>query len=235
MIYQRATKGTMDMWAKQIGDDSYSWDNFLPHYQKSVNFTAPKSSPRAANATAKFRAEAFPPQSGPLRVSYANYAGPFSSWIQGSLNEIGIPSVDDFNSGSLMGAQYCSSTIDPQFQSRESSETSFLAAAKGRKNLRVYAKTMAKRVLFDVRKQATGVELKGSALPYNISAKREVIVSAGAFQSPQLLMVSGIGPKATLDQFKIPVLSDLPAVGQGMEVRLWFFNPCCTRDFFNTT
>lgn len=222
MIYQRATKGSMDLWAKQISDPSYSWENFLPYYQKSVNFTAPGTkSPRATNATVQFRADAFPPQSGPLRVSYANYGGPFSSWIQGSLNEIGIPSVDDFNSGSLMGAQYCSSTIDPAHQSRESSETSFLAAAKGRKNLKVYTKTMAKRVLFDVRKQATGVEVVGSTLlPWTISAKREVIVSAGAFQSPQLLMVSGIGPKSTLDQFKIPVLSDLPAVGQGMEVSL---------------
>ncbi|KAE9968319.1 hypothetical protein BLS_005913 [Venturia inaequalis] len=218
MIYQRATKGSMDMWAKQIGDDSYSWENFLPHYQKSVNFTAPtKNSPRAANATVRYRAEAFPPRSGPLRVSYANYGGPFSSWIQGSLNEIGIPSVDDFNSGSLMGAQYCSSTIDPVYQTRESSETSFLAAAKGRKNLRVFSKTLAKKILFDARKQATGVEVVSSFVPFTISAKREVIVSAGAFQSPQLLMVSGIGPKATLNQFKIPVLSDLPAVGQGME------------------
>lgn len=218
MIYQRATKGTMDMWAKQIGDDSYSWNNFLPHYQKSINFTAPINSPRASNATAKFKAEAFPPQKGPLHVSYANYAGPFSSWIQGSLNEIGIPTTDDFNSGSLMGAQYCSSTIDPASQSRESSETSFLNAAKGRKNLKVYAKTKAKRVLFNAQKQAIGVEVVGSTFAYNISAKREVVVSAGAFQSPQILMVSGIGPKATLNQFKIPILSELPAVGQGMEV-----------------
>jgi choline dehydrogenase len=217
MIYQRATKGTMDMWAKQIGDDSYSWEKFLPHYQKSVNFTAPKSTPRAGNATAKFRAEAFL-KGGPLSVSYANYAGPFSSWIQGSLNEIGIPSTDDFNSGSLMGAQYCSSTIDPVSQSRESSETSFLNAAKGRKNLKVYTGTRAKKILFDARLQATGVTVQGSTTPYNISAKREVIVSAGAFQSPQILMVSGIGPKAMLDQFKIPILKDLPAVGQGMEV-----------------
>lgn len=233
MIYQRATKGTMDMWAKQLGDDSYSWDNFLPYYQKSVAFTPPKNPPRAANATAKYKAEAFPPKSGPLRVSYANYAGPFSSWIQGSLNEIGIPPVDDFNSGSLMGAQYCSSTIDPESQTRESSETSFLAAAKGRKNLHVYTKTRGKRVLFDARKQAIGVEVQGVTLPYNITAKREVIVSAGAFQSPQLLMVSGIGPKATLDKFKIPLLSDLPAVGQGMEVRIWSLIPCVCLRFPN--
>lgn len=71
------------------------------------------SSEGAGNATAQFRVEAFPPQGGPLRVNYANYAEYFSSWIQGSLNEIGIPSTDNFNSGSLIGAQYCSSTINP--------------------------------------------------------------------------------------------------------------------------
>lgn len=97
MIYQRATVDSMTEWAKIAGDSSYTWDSFLPWYKKSVKFTPPKS-PRAQNASAEFDGAAFDSNGGPLQVSYANYAGPFSSWIEGSFSEIGIPSTQDFNS-----------------------------------------------------------------------------------------------------------------------------------------
>lgn len=83
--------------------------------------------------------------------------------------------------------------------------------------------TKAKRILFDKNKKAVGIEVTGLlgsvlGLPYTISARKEVIVSAGAFQSPQLLMVSGIGPASQLRSLGIPVLQDLPGVGQNMWV-----------------
>ena len=83
----------------------------------------------------------------------------------------------------------------------------------------VYQSTLAKRVLFDRNKTATGIVVDSEGLQYTLAAKREVILSAGAFQSPQLLMVSGVGPKATLEKHGIPVLSELPGVGQNMWVR----------------
>jgi choline dehydrogenase len=63
---------------------------------------------------------------------------------------------------------------------------------------------------------AVGVTVVAGGFEYNIMANKEVIISAGPFQSPQLLMVSGIGPKETLGQFNIPVVKDLPGVGQNM-------------------
>ncbi|RDI84619.1 hypothetical protein Vi05172_g5481 [Venturia inaequalis] len=221
MIYQRATVDSLTEWAKIAGDSSYSWDNFLPWYKKSVKFTPPKSS-RAANASAEFNAGAFDANGGPLEVSYANYAGPFSSWMEGSFNEIGIPTTQDFNSGSLLGAQYCSSTIDPSSETRESSQTSFLDFAGTRKNLQVYTLTLAKKILFDSNKKATGVVVSTAGFPYTLSARKEVIVSAGAFQSPQMLMVSGIGPSSQLKANGIQVIKDLPGVGQGMQDHVFF-------------
>ncbi|KAK4507783.1 hypothetical protein PRZ48_001518 [Zasmidium cellare] len=222
MIYQRPTRGSLQQWADAVGDQSYTFDNFLPYFKRSIQFTPPGPL-RATNASAEYNVAAFDAEAGPLRVSYANYAGPFSSWIEGSLNEIGISTTQDFNSGSLFGAQYCSSTINPSNQKRDSSQTSFLDAASSRNNLHVFTLTRAKKINFDSSKKASGVEVVTiGLLPFTITANKEVIVSAGAFQSPQLLMVSGIGPAATLQQYDIPVLKDLPGVGQNMWDHIFF-------------
>lgn len=90
-------------------------------------------------------------------------------------------------------------------------------------NLKVFEVTKAKKILFDDNRKAVGVEITGSlgsvvSLPYTTSARKEVVLSAGAFQSPQLLIVSGIGSVSQLQRLGIPVLQDLPGVGQNMEM-----------------
>ncbi|KAF6823861.1 versicolorin b synthase [Colletotrichum plurivorum] len=224
MIYQRGTKQSYQKWADAVGDDSYTWDSLLPYFKKSVKFSPPKSPPRFPNASAEYNPDAFSPSGGPLRVSYANYAQPFSTYLEPSLNEIGIPPTQDFNSGELMGAQYCSDTIQPDSQKRDSSQTSFLAEAIGRKNLKVYQLTLAKKILFDNNKKATGVVVTSNAgiSTYTLKANKEVILSAGAFQSPQLLMVSGVGPREQLQKFNIPIVAERSAVGKGMEDHVFF-------------
>lgn len=124
----------------------------------------------------------------------------------------------DFNSGQLDGYQYCTSTIRPRDQTRSTSESSFLASPAPKK-LKVYKKTLAKRILFDNNKNAIGVQVSPSR---TLMASKEVIISAGVFQSPQLLMVSGIGPRDHLQQHNITVLSDLPGVGQNMQDHPFF-------------
>lgn len=224
MIYQRGTIQSYQQWADLVGDQSYTFDNLLPYFKKSVQFTPPNTSKRLGNATAGYNAAAFDPASGPLKVSYSNYAQPFSSWMESALHDIGVPETQDFNSGSLMGSQYCSSTIDPSTETRDSSQASFLNLAAGRSNLKIYDSTLAKKIVFDSSKTATSavVTSDDSATTYNIGARKEVILSAGTFQSPQLLMVSGVGPKATLDQFNIPVVADRPGVGQDMQDHVFF-------------
>jgi choline dehydrogenase-like flavoprotein len=80
---------------------------------------------------------------------------------------------------------------------------------------------MAKKILF-AKTKATGVQVLSKGATTNLQAKREVIVSAGAFQSPQLLMVSGVGPKRALSKLNIPVVVDRPGVGQGMQDHVFF-------------
>ncbi|QSZ37525.1 hypothetical protein DSL72_008623 [Monilinia vaccinii-corymbosi] len=222
MIYQRGTKQSYQRWADAVGDQSYTFDGLLPYFQKSVHFTPPGTC-RDPNASAQYSASAFSSSGGPLEVSYANYAAPFSSYMDGALAEIGIDDAEDFNSGSLMGKQYCSSTIEPSNQGRESSQTAYYDhEVQKRQNLKVFSGTTVQKVLFDSNKRAAGVSVRTFVFPYTIHARKEVIMSAGAFQSPQLLMLSGIGPKETLDRWNIPAISILEGVGQNMWDHIFF-------------
>lgn len=111
---------------------------------------------------------------------------------------------------------WLTATIDPAAETRSSSQTAFLSQKTQNSSLQVYTWTLAKRILFDGHKVATGVVVTSNSSAYTLSARKEVILSAGAFQSPQLLIVSGIGPSDTLEQYNIPLISNLSGVGQNM-------------------
>lgn len=218
MAYQRGTKGSYQQWADMVDDEDYLWENFLPYFQKSVHFTPPDMSTRAANSTPEYNVSTIGNDNGPLSVSFSKYAQSFSSWVQKALQEIGIFPIDGFTSGQLIGSSYQLLTIDGVDQTRASSEVAFLQTSLSRTNYIVYQSTLGKRVLFDNNNNAIGVEVDMGGRQFNLLANKEVIVSCGAFQSPHLLMVSGIGPAATLQNHKITVLADRPGVGQNMWV-----------------
>ncbi|KAJ9264577.1 CAZyme family AA3 [Paecilomyces variotii] len=218
MVYHRGTKGSFDKWAELVGDESYTFENVFPYYEKSPGFTPPNEEKRAANATPRYNPDAFSSLGGPLRVTFSNYASPFSSWVSKGLHAIGLPDAYDFNSGVLDGSQYVTTTIRASDQTRSSSQTSFLKSAMDQnlQTLKVYIGTQAEKILFDDNKVATGVQVNTAGIGYTLHASKEVILSAGTFQSPQVLLLSGIGAKETLEQFNIPVIADLPGVGQNM-------------------
>ncbi|ESZ93697.1 putative glucose-methanol-choline (gmc) oxidoreductase [Sclerotinia borealis F-4128] len=219
MVYQRGTVGSMQKWADQVGDDSYEWDNFLPFYQKSVNFSAPDMTLRASNSTPDFvtTEAANTPATGPLSVTWSNYAQAFGTWAIQGLVEIGIPVIPGFLGGSLLGSSYPTFTLNADRMTRESSETSFLRVGMQSPDLKVYTLSLAKKILFDESKTATGVLVETGGYPFTLTATKEVILSAGVFGSPQLLLASGVGPAAELSALGIDVVADLPGVGKGMQ------------------
>lgn len=207
----------MELWASEVGDESYTFKNMLPFYQDGIAYTPP-------NLTVynNITATADPPGTfsnsgaGPLHVSYDKTNDPFNSWTQKSMLAGGMKNIDGFNAGNLIGSSIMGFTIDPKTAQRSSSQTSFLTMATRNTTLAVYHHTMAQKLVFKGN-TATGVRVStNGSEPYTLSARKEVIVSAGAFQSPQLLMVSGIGPRDTLEGLKIPILKDLPGVGQNL-------------------
>ncbi|KAI9647021.1 hypothetical protein NHQ30_005023 [Ciborinia camelliae] len=219
MVYQRGTVGSMKKWADQVGDDSYEWDNFLPFYQKSVNFTGPDMNLRSANSTPEYvAAEAAQfPATGPLSVTWSHYAQAFGTWAIEGLAQIGMPVIPGFLGGSLIGSSYPTFTLDAETMTRESSETSFLRVGMQFPDLKVYTLSLAKKIIFDDSKTATGVLVETGGYPFTLTANKEVIVSAGVFGSPQLLMASGVGPAAELSAVGIDVIADRPGVGKGMQ------------------
>ncbi|KAF4161080.1 hypothetical protein CNMCM6936_009696 [Aspergillus lentulus] len=210
MAYQR---DSMQLWADLVQDQSYTFDNTLPYYLKTVQFTPPDTLRRAANATAQYNPDAFAHEGKrPLHVSYPVYAMPFSSWMKLGVEEVGINETLDFNSGSLFGAQYGSFTIRPSDETRSSSQAAFLSPLPSSTYLKIYQGTMAKRILFNPQKQASGVQVSDLLRTFTLNAKREVIISAGVFHTPQLLMVSGVGPADTLEEHGIDIVQDAPGV-----------------------
>ncbi|RDW59156.1 hypothetical protein BP5796_12080 [Coleophoma crateriformis] len=213
MLYQRGSAGSYNQWATQVGDNSYNFSSLFPFFKKSTHYTSPDIHFRAANASVPDpHPKAFSATGGPLEVSIPRYAMPFSSWALPALKEAGLPELEDMNSGNLLGGQYSAFTVTPEDATRSSSESSFLqeSFASTRTNLKIYPQTMAKQILFDKNKSAIGVRVNSYGAEYILSANKEVILSGGTFSSPQILMVSGVGPKQVLEKYDIPVLADRP-------------------------
>ncbi|KAM0800964.1 putative GMC oxidoreductase, partial [Usnea florida] len=221
MVYHRPTTESLAQWATEVGDSAYTFSNLLPFYKSGIHYT-PANLTLYTNSTVLQDPSAFAGSSGPLQVSYDNFVDPFDTWAQKALEASGMPAINGFNGGQMLGSAYTTFTIDPTNAQRSSSESSFLQAALKTSTLQVYKQTLAQQILFNVDKTATGVSVSTSGINYTLSAKKEVILSAGAFQSPQLLMVSGIGPSAMLQSLDIPVVKDLPGVGQNLWDQPWF-------------
>jgi choline dehydrogenase len=132
-------------------------------------------------------------------------------------NELGIPATRDFNGGRQEGVGYYQLFTKNGW--RSSSATAYLRPAEPRPNLWVETNAHATRILFDGAK-AVGVRYRQGGTEKEVRAAREVILSAGALQTPQLLQLSGVGPGDLLQSFGIPVVNDLPGVGENLQDHL---------------
>ena len=215
----RQTIGSADLWAKEVGDESYTFANLLPFYKKGVHYTPPSLS--FSNSSNTQDPSAFSTTGGPLQVSFGGYNDPFATWVQQGLQKVGQEATDGFQSGRLIGSAYYPSTIEPIKATRSSSQSSYLESVLNFTSLKIYNNTIAHKILFEGR-IAKAAKVSSKGIHYVLHARKEIVVSAGAFQSPQLLMVSGIGPGETLRGLGIPVLKDLPGVGQNLWDQAFF-------------
>ena len=223
MWFHRSDAGSYQVWADQVRDQSYTFKNMLPFFGKSTSYRPPDNALRPANATVDLNSKVFEGSStGPLEVGYSSYVNGFSAWFVKGLAQLGLKGlVGGLFDGDLLGYQYImtSTTSD---QRRSSSEVSYLREALTTTfNLRVYPSTLAKQILF-TGNTATGVTVSSAGQKYKLTATKEVIISAGVLRSPQLLMVSGVGPRSTLSSLNIPVVADRPGVGQSMRDHILF-------------
>lgn len=196
MGYHRGTKGAYQRWADLVGDQSYTFERILPFFKRTCTLTPPDPQRRnVQNLTVNF--DPFScgnTAENPLQLSWSHFVDSARTWLALALPTIGQPlSPRGFNSGELRGGAWIPTTVDPAGSTRSTSRNSYLRSALERKKarIRVYLHSRAKRILFNDAKRATGVVVSSEKGEYVISAKKEVILSAGVFHSPQLLMLSG--------------------------------------------
>ncbi|SCZ92618.1 BZ3500_MvSof-1268-A1-R1_Chr5-2g08036 [Microbotryum saponariae] len=234
LIYQRPDRTAFESWQRATADEAspgWGWNDVYPYFTKSVTITPANDAIRGAQFKPRYNPQAFPetnPSKAPLPLTWANFAFNYSATLTDAYNELGYSPASDFSSGTLNGYAYNPSTINPANGHRATSQMFIKNAQLGSagRNLVVATQVLAKRINFDANMNAVSVTFTNfyGTFEKTIFANREIIIAAGAFQSPQLLMVSGIGPKEHLAQFGIKPLVDLPGVGQNLQDHA-FFSP----------
>lgn len=209
MMYIRGSKTDYDNWAK-LGNYGWSYQEVLPYFLKSED-----------NLQANHMDPGYHGVGGPLTVTQFPYHPPLSHAILQAGKELGYPIRD------LNGAQHTGFTI-AQTTSRNGSRLStakaFLRPAKDRSNLHILLNSTVTRVLIDKnKKMAYGVEIYTNGYTQQVKAKNEVIISGGAVNSPQILLLSGVGPKDDLEHVNVPVVHHLPGVGRNLHNHVSFF------------
>lgn len=180
----RGTTGTYQRWADLVKDPSYTFENTLPYFKKSIRFTPPNYAKRAPGSTVHYDPSAFG-NGGPLEVSYFNYWMPFSPYVKKALQALGMSEIAGANSGELIGFTEITASLDPKAEVRSSSQTSFLQKAMAETTIQVYQSTLANKILFDGDRRATAVEMTTAGSIYTLSARQEVILSAGVVSKVQ--------------------------------------------------
>jgi choline dehydrogenase len=202
LLYVRGQPQDYDRWAA-MGNRGWSFEEVLPYFKKSED--------------QERGADAYHGVGGPLKVSDLRLRRPIADYFIEAATQVGIPFNADYNGARQEGVGYFQQTAHKGF--RWSTAKGFLRPAKKRANLTVLTKAHTTRILIDG-EAAGGVEYLQRGQLHQVRAHQEVILSAGAIGSPQILQLSGIGAKTLLDKIGIPLVRDLPGVGQNLQDHL---------------
>lgn len=202
LVYIRGQREDFDSWAR-LGNHGWGYDDLLPY------FIRPEDQQRGADP--------WHGVGGPQAVSNATEPHVLCDAFIAAAQEAGYPANPDFNGAQQEGVGYYQTTS--RNGRRVSTAVAYLNPARGRRNLTIVTGALVHRVLF-TNKRATGVEWRQDGTLRSATAAREVILSAGAFGSPHILQLSGIGDGAHLQSLGLPVLHHNPEVGANLQDHL---------------
>ena len=202
MIYMRGDCADYDEWAA-LGATGWGWNDVLPYFLRAENNERGAGPLHAVG--------------GPLNVADVRTPNPFAKVFVEAALQAGLPANDDFNGPTQEGAGFYQ--VTQRNGERWNAARAYLHPAMPRPNLMVLTKANALRILFESGR-AIGVAIERGGRTDTLRAAREVLVAAGAFQSPQLLMCSGVGPADHLRERGIGVVCDSPGVGGNLQDHL---------------
>ncbi|ULQ50925.1 GMC family oxidoreductase [Flavihumibacter fluvii] len=213
MAYVRGNPADYDEWAAS-GNSGWSYKDVLPYFMRSEH---------NEDITNEYHGK-----NGALNVAFQKtFQTPYARAFVEACKEMGIPENPDYNGARQQGAGFFQFTI--KNGRRHSAASAFLKPVLRRANLRVITHAMVKQILIEGNR-ATGVEyITAKGHSQKARASKEVILSAGAFQSPQLLLLSGVGDAATIRSKGITVKKELPGVGQNLQDHLFFLVSCLSQ------
>jgi choline dehydrogenase len=202
LLYVRGQHEDYDRW-RQRGNSGWGYDDVLPYFKKAED--------------QQRGADDYHGAGGPLPVSDLGHPDPLSAAFIGAAAESGLPLNPDFNGAAQEGAGFFQTTT--RHGRRASTAVAYLRPAKSRKNLQVETAALAERIVFEGRR-AVAVEYRTAGGRRTARARREILVASGAYNSPQLLQLSGVGPADLLRKHGIDVVLDLPGVGNDLQDHL---------------
>jgi choline dehydrogenase len=203
MIYMRGQREDYDEWARITNDPSWSWDAVLPVFRRSEDHHG--------------GANTWHGEGGEWRVERQRLKWKILEAFADAAQQTGIPATDDFNRGDNTGVGYFE--VNQKRGIRWNASKAFLRPAMKRPNLTIITGALTERVVFEGRR-CVGVEYRGDGVRYVAKARCEVVLSAGAVNSPQLLELSGVGNGARLQGLGIDVVHDLRGVGENLQDHL---------------
>ena len=213
MAYVRGNAADYDDWA-ELGNSGWSFNELLPYFKRSEN-----------HAQIDKMDAGYHSSSGELGVTFpTKFQTPYVDAFINACSATGIPTNPDYNGANQEGASVVQSTI--KNGKRESGATVFLNPILDRTNLTAITHAQVEKIIFEGKK-AVGVQYNKGYKTVHVHAKKEIILSAGAFQSPQLLMLSGIGDALELNKHGIDCLHELKGVGKNLQDHLFF--PICAQ------
>ena len=202
LLYVRGQHEDYDRW-RQRENAGWGYDDVLPYFKKAEN--------------QQRGADKYHGAGGPLPVSNLGHADPLSAAFIEAAAQTGIPRNADFNGATQEGAGYFQTTT--RYGRRASTAVAYLGPAKNRTNLRVETSALAQRILFEGHR-AVAVEYRKEGSLRTARVRKEILVSSGAYNSPQLLQLSGVGPAELLRRHGIDVVLDAAGVGNDLQDHL---------------
>jgi len=201
MIYIRGNRADYDEWRDDLGCPGWGFDELLPYFKRAEDNVRGADELHGAG--------------GPLSVTEGRARTPMTSLFLEAAQAYGLPANDDFNGSSQDGVG--SYQVTHRNGARASAAVCYLHPVMDRPNLEVRTRSHALKLTFDGVRATGAVGVDGSGEQFEVRAEREVIVSCGAYDSPKLLMLSGIGRPEELELLQIPLVAECPEIGGNLQ------------------